>query len=602
MFQQIQFRASGRYHVQPRSNPALPLATTPAYRQLYERIREAILSGQLQAGARLPATRPLAAEAGVSRNTVLAAFDQLAAEGYVEARRGSGTYVARLLPEQMFSPARAVRTGPTSGARPSGLSRRGRSMADAPRMPLPAITGVSARATAFQIGLPALDEFPVELWTRAYTARLRRSTRDLMRYDDAAGYRPLREAIATHVATSRGIRCTADQVVVVAGSQQALEFCARILLDPDDPAWIEDPGYVGARAALTSAGARLVPVPVDDNGLDVAAGVDRAPSARMVIVTPSHQFPLGATMTLDRRLALIDWAARTGAWVVEDDYDSEFHYRGRPLAALQAIDQHQRVIYVGTFSKTMFPGMRLGYLIAPAELVDGFTAAHLSTDVHAHLLDQAVLSDFIRDGHFLRHLRRMRILYRERQVILVRESQRLRERLRIEASDGGLHVVGWLPEHLDDRDVAADAARYGVHAWPLSLHCIEPNLPPALLFGYAATTERDIREGITALDRVLRSAAEHDPEDRCGDGREQAQSAEDGQARRGAGAQMKVGRRTGDGHEHHLDDQRRAVRAAAEAGPGDVGQTRTDEHRVRGPGDQVEPPGGGARDVPAEPA
>ena len=481
----------------------LGAAAGPAYRRLYERIREAILSGQLTAGARLPASRQLAAESGVSRNTVLAAFDQLNAEGYLEARRGSGTYVARVLPEQMISPGRAVKSSAQSRATPRGLSERGQRIAGTDRMPLPAITGASSHSTAFQIGLPGLDEFPSELWARLYAARMRQSARDLMRYDDAAGYRPLREAIAAYIATARGIRCTADQVVVVSGSQQALEFCARILLDPGDPAWIEDPGYLGARAALVSAGARLVPVPVDDKGLDVSAGIEREPGARLAIVTPSHQFPLGSTLSLERRIALIDWAARAGVWVVEDDYDSEFHYVGRPLAALQAIDQHDRVIYVGTFSKAMFPSLRLGYLIAPRELVDGFTAAHLSTDMHAHLLDQAVLTDFIREGHFNRHLRRMRVLYGTRQKALIREADRLRGRLRVAPSDGGLHVIGWLPKDFDDREVATAAARRDIHAWPLSLHSIEPNHPPALLLGYAGTTEPDIREGIDILGQLL---------------------------------------------------------------------------------------------------
>ena len=355
------------------------------------------------------------------------------------------------------------------------MSGRGLDIAGTARMPLPAITGASARSTAFQIGLPGLDEFPSELWTRLYSARIRGSARDLMRYDDAAGYRPLREAIAAYVATARGVRCTVDQVIVTSGSQQALDFCARILLDPGDAAWIEDPGYLGARAALVSAGARLVPVAVDGQGLDVAAGVEREPDARLAIVTPSHQFPLGSTLSLDRRLALIDWAARAGSWVVEDDYDSEFRYLGRPLAALQAIDRHERVVYVGTFSKAMFPSLRLGYLIAPRDLVDGFTAAHLSTDMHAHLLDQAVLADFMREGHFTRHLRRMRVRYGERQKLLVREARRLGTRLRVESSHGGLHLVGWLPENLDDRSVAAEAARHDIHVWPLSLHSIEPS-------------------------------------------------------------------------------------------------------------------------------
>jgi GntR family transcriptional regulator / MocR family aminotransferase len=481
-----------------------PPVELPAYRRLYEHLRAGILSGQFKAGSRLPASRTLATEVGVSRNTVLAAFEQLDAEGYLNRRRGSGTYVADVLPEQMLTANHAPGTKPNHQIEASRLSDRGRAIAGTARMPLPAITGTPAAATAFQIGLPALDSFPSELWARLHAARLRQSHHDLMRYSDPAGYRPLREAIASYIATSRGIRCTAEQVVIVSGSQQALEFCGRILLDPGDSAWIEDPCYLGAKAALVSAGARLVPVPVDQRGIDVRAGIEREPAARLAVVTPSHQFPLGVTLSLDRRLALIDWAARTGSWVVEDDYDSEFRYRGRPLAALHAIDRYQRVIYVGTFSKVMFPALRLGYLIAPPELVDGFVAAHLSTDVHAHLLDQAVLADFMEAGHFTRHLRRMRVLYGKRQQTFVREAQRaLNGSVRVDDSDGGLHLVGWLPENLDDRAVADTAARHGIHLWPLSLHCLDVDLPPALLLGYAGVKEADIPRGIDILGLCL---------------------------------------------------------------------------------------------------
>ncbi|PQP17263.1 PLP-dependent aminotransferase family protein [Rhodococcus opacus] len=490
----------------PASNtPDGPDAPAPAYRRLYEQLRAGILSGQLKAGSPLPASRRLAAEVGVSRNTVLAAFEQLDAEGYLDRRPGSGTYVADVLPEQMLTINHAPWTGSGSDDGSGRLSHRGRAIADTRRMPLPEATGVSAEATAFQIGLPALDSFPAELWARMYGARLRQSTRDLMRYNDPRGYRPLREAIASYIGPARGIRCTADQVVIVSGSQQALEFCGRILLDPGDPAWIEDPCYLGAKAALISAGARLVPVPVDRKGIDVAAGIEREPSAKLAVLTPSYQFPLGVTLSLERRLALLDWAAQAGAWIVEDDYDNEFRYRGRPLVALQAIDQHRRVIYVGTFSKIMFPGLRLGYLIAPTELVDGFAAAHLSTDMHAHLLDQAVLADFMEAGHFTRHLRRMRVLCGKRQQLLVAEAKsRLGSDLRIENPDGGLHLVGWLPEGHDDQVVAARAARQRLHLWPLSTHCVEADLPPALLLGYAGIKERDIGDGVASLDRILR--------------------------------------------------------------------------------------------------
>lgn len=484
-------------------NGALPGGTAdPAYRQLYERIRAGILNGQLPSGARLPPSRKLAAEAGVSRNTVLAAFDQLHAEGYIEGRGGSGTYVARVLPERTSTTDPLAMPNPNDV--PAGdLSARGRLLAGTPRMPLPSLTGADPAATAFQIGLPALDAFPAGLWGRLYAARARHLDRELMRYHDPAGYRPLREAIAAHVALARGIRCTGDQVVIVSGSQQALEFCARILLDPGDPAWLEDPCYLGAKAAFTAAGARLVPIPVDDKGIDVAAGIAREPDARLAFVTPSYQFPLGVPMALERRVALIHWAARTGSWIIEDDYDSEFRYSGRPLAALHAIDRHQRVIYVGTFSKTMFPGMRLGYLIAPPSLVDGLIAAHLGTDMHAHLLDQAVLADFIVAGHFARHVRRMRVLYGQRQRLLVQEAARLGNLLRLNQSDGGLHLVGWLPPDVGDRAVAARGLEHDVHLWPLSPHCLERTLPPALLLGYAGTVDADIRQGIDVLHRLL---------------------------------------------------------------------------------------------------
>jgi GntR family transcriptional regulator/MocR family aminotransferase len=447
----------------------------------------------------------LAAQNGLSRNTVLAAFDQLAAEGYITGRQGSGTYVARVLPEEFLQ---AARSAPSSSLPPSSttttLSARGERLARARRIPIPSVLGQKPRGAAFLIGLPALDAFPFKTWARLYATRFAASASALMSYDDPAGYRPLRQAIASYIATARGIHCTADQVIVMNGSQQALEFCARLLLDPGDAAWLEDPGYLGARAALVSASARIIPVPVDESGLDVAAGIELELAARIAIVTPSHQFPLGHTMSLERRLALIDWAARNESWVIEDDYDAEFRYVGKPLAALTAIDTHQRVIYVGTFSKVLFPSLRLGYVIAPESVVDGFIAAHLSTDMHAHLIDQAVVTDFMEQGHFANHLRRMRVLHAERQHLLIQQAERISDGIAVAPSEGGLHLVGRLPDDSDDTAVAEAALQQGIHVWPLSIHHYHPSRSSALLLGYAGTPKRDMRTGFDVLANVLR--------------------------------------------------------------------------------------------------
>ncbi len=477
--------------------------TVPAYKALSEQLRTSILSGQLTAGSRLPPSRVLAAETGLSRNTVLAALEQLQAEGYIKGRQGSGTYVAHILPEQVLAAAGGASMLPSPSASTTAkLSARGERLARARRVPLPSVLGRQPRGTSFLIGLPALDAFPFDTWKKLYSSRFGNSAPQLMRYGDAAGYRPLREAIASYISTARAIHCTAEQVIVVTGSQQALEFCARILLDPGDAAWMEDPGYLGARAALVSASARIIPVPVDQFGLDVAAGIELEPTARLAVVTPSHQFPLGYTMSLERRLGLIQWAANNESWIVEDDYDAEFRYVGKPHAALMAIDAHQRVIYVGTFSKVLFPSMRLGYVIAPPDLVDGFVAAHMSTDMHAHLIDQAVVADFIDQGHFARHLRRMRVVHHERQHMLVQEAERLSDRLELTPSDGGLHIVGWLANDRDDRAIAKGALRHGVHVWPLSMHYLRPQNSAALLLGYAGTTKEDMRYGVDVLDKV----------------------------------------------------------------------------------------------------
>ncbi|MGE3287778.1 MAG: PLP-dependent aminotransferase family protein [Pseudonocardia sp.] len=487
--------------------PRSEAADVPLRARLYAQLRAAILGGQLPAGTRLPSSRMLAAELGVSRNTVLAALEQLYAEGYVEGRHGSGTFVTRSLPDDLLSArvqAPPARVDPEVRRR---LSQRGLLIAGAPRTPIPAFRGGPVTDRAFTIGLPALDAFPVELWSQLFGRWARSIGTDEMCYGDPAGHLPLRRAIAAHLATSRGVRCTAEQVVVVSGSQQALDLVARLLLDPGDAAWIEDPGYLGVRAALIAAGADVVPVRVDGEGLDVAAGIAAGPTARLAVVTPSHQFPLGTTMSLSRRLALLEWAGSTGDWIVEDDYDAEFRYVGRPLTALQGIDGQGCVIYVGTFSKSLFPGLRLGYLVAPPELVDGFAAAHLSADIHAPLLTQAVLAEFIEAGHFERHLRRMRSLYAQRQAAVVSAIGRhLGDEVDVPAADSGLHLVGTLGEGLDDAAVARHAAAHGVDVWPMSMHVIAHSPGAAVLLGFAHVSRDRLCRGVSGLARAVQDA------------------------------------------------------------------------------------------------
>jgi GntR family transcriptional regulator/MocR family aminotransferase len=472
----------------------------PLYRQLYDALRGAILSGRLKAGARLPSTRVLARDFAISRNTAMNAYAQLLAEGYVEGAVGSGTYVARTLPDELLH-ARASAGQALPPTRPGRvLSRRG-TLLGATRVPPPRFPG---ELKAFRPAVPALDAFPFELWARLVARRWRRPQRALLGYGDPAGYRPLREAIAAYLGAARAVRCEADQVIVVAGSQQALDLTARMLLDEADAAWIEDPGYLGARGALLGAGARLIPVPVDAEGLDIEAGKLRGPEARLIYVTPSHQYPYGVTMSLPRRLALLEWANRADAWVLEDDYDSEYRYAGRPLAALQGLDREGRVIYLGTFSKVLFPALRLGYLVVPPDLVEAFVAARALVDRHCPTLDQAALADFIADGHFARHIRRMRALYAERQAILVEAAQQeLAGVLEVQPAESGMHVVGWLPAGVDDAEASHQAAAHGVEAPPLSSYSLEPLRRGGLLLGYTAVGEPEIREGVRRLAKAL---------------------------------------------------------------------------------------------------
>ena len=461
----------------------------PLYRQIYDGYREAIVERRLRPGQRLPSTRSLAAELQVSRLPVLTAFEQLLAEGYFEARVGAGTFVASSLPDEPLPAVRGTEPSPVAPRRPE---------------PEPWLRGRGA----FRVSQPAVERFPFTVWSSLVSRHARDSRASLLLYGDAMGARPFREAIADYLRTARGVRCDPEQIMVVSGSQQALDIAARSLFKPGSPVWIEDPGYCGASEILSRAGARLVPVPVDGEGLDVAAGAALCAEACAAYVTPSHQYPLGVTMSASRRLQLLDWARRTGAWILEDDYDSEYRYGTLPIASLQGLDRGSRVLYIGTFSKVLFPSLRLGYLVIPTDLVARFAAVRASMDIFPPALSQAALTDFITEGHFGRHLRKMRQLYRERRSALV---EALAGELEVIGDQAGLHLTALLPDDADDRRIAEDAARLGVWAMPLSSCYLGTEARRGLVFGFGGFTEPEIRDGARKLRSVIEQQRSSSP-------------------------------------------------------------------------------------------
>jgi len=487
-----------------------PAASAPLYRQLYDRVRAAILAGRFHAGQQLPSTRLLASDLGLSRNTVVGAFEQLIAEGYLQGTTGSGTYVARELPDEVLHAPRPPLPRAHPLRRGPRLSTRGRALAESVS---PALLR-SSDPRPFRSGIPALEQFPYEIWTRLVTRCWRRHPHALLPYGDTAGYPPLREAIAAYLGVARAVECTPEQVIIISGAQQALHLAAMLLLDPGDHVWVENPGYPGARSALASTGARLVPVPLDAAGLDLSAASALCSSPRMVYVTPSHQFPTGVTMTLARRLELLRETGKSRAWILEDDYDSEYRYASRPVAALQGLDRSGRVIYFGTFSKVLFPALRLAYMVVPPALVTSFTAAKAVTDRHSPTVEQAVLADFISEGHFTRHIRRMRALYLERlEALLDAFNRELKGIVEVHRPEAGMHIIGWLPKGASDREISRRAAAAGVDASPISSFFVSRPPRDGLMLGYTGYSEAAIREATRRLARVLDRDANADAAD-----------------------------------------------------------------------------------------
>jgi GntR family transcriptional regulator/MocR family aminotransferase len=460
--------------------------------QIVDYFRAAVLEGRLKAGTRVPSSRVLAADHGVARITAVQAYERLVAEGYLAARPSSGLFVAESQAERPVKLAAiAVRRARARPRMPS-LERpiEGMAMQPRPDETLPLATGI-----------PALDHFPWGDWARI-TARIHRERPlDALAHGDPQGERQLREAIALYLGASRGITCAAEQILVVGGSQQGIDLTARALARPGDAIWIEEPGYPVGRAALQAAGLERVPVPVDPEGIDVASGARLAPAARLALVTPSHHYPLGFTMSLRRRLALLDWAESAGAWILEDDYDGEYRYAGRPLAPLYTLDRGHRVLYLGTFSKVLAPGLRLGYLVVPAGAVDAFTALKAACDRHAPSLAQRVLARFIGEGRLAAHLRRMRVLYARRRLALLDALEREAAGLlsASNAPEAGLHLVARLAVPADDVSASRRALEKRVYAAPLSAYYAGADAERGFVLGFANTREDRMAPAVRRL-------------------------------------------------------------------------------------------------------
>lgn len=459
--------------------------------QLCVTLRKAITQGHLRQGERLPSTRTLASDLAISRVTAESAYARLEAEGYVSRRVGHGTVVKIIISDKEKSTA-AV---PTSAAlrRPAPLSRRGA-----------AIVGgacVDPRSLcAFSAGSPDLGAFPLDVWRKITARHLRQDGPALMGYGDPQGYAPLRTAIAHYLNQSRGVRCDATQVVVLTSSQQALQLLATLLLDPGDSVWIEEPGYLGARSAFSCAAAEVLPVPVDANGMVIDLA---QPPPKLIYVTPSHQYPTGVTLSLQRRLALLDYARLHRCWLIEDDYDSEFQYDARPTPSMQGLDIHGRVIYIGTFSKVLFPSLRLAYLVLPSSLVSALSTARTTYDGHTAQLMQAVTAEFISGGHFAAHIRQMRLLYSSRRDLLLEQiGRKLGSWLTPVASSGGLQLTALLPEGRE-LILTRQASALGVATPSLSALYLRTPERDGWVLGYAGLKNEEIVAGVDRLARIM---------------------------------------------------------------------------------------------------
>ena len=475
-------------------------ATIPLYRQLEQNIRRAIVEGRLKPGEKLSSSRSLAKSLNISRFTVSQCYEQLVSEGYLETLSGSGTYISGHIPDRWlkaeFQESLDIQTVKTHT-----LSQFGNSLISIASLEV----SEPDYEISFRYGNPAIAHFPIKQW-RKLINRYWDSSPDLLSYPvDAAGHLPLRKAIAEYLGRSRAVRCTPERVIIVNGSQQALNLIARLVLNPGDWVAIEEPGYLGARHCFTGQSANLEPIPVSSEGLDVEFLVRCDRPFKLIYVTPSHQFPTGVTLTLKQRIALLQWAQSTGTLIIEDDYDSEYRYGEQPIPALQGMDKTQSVIYIGTFSKTMFPSLRIGYLVVPQLWISLVSKAKWLCDRTVPLLEQYALTDWIAEGHFERHLRRMRQLYNSRRQVLVRALEKyFGDRVTIVGANAGIHMMVRIETDLSDRTVIQQAAAMGVGLVSARDYYLKPRYQGEFIFGYAQLEEAQIEQGVLRLSQVLR--------------------------------------------------------------------------------------------------
>lgn len=476
----------------------LPL---PLHQQLYQELRQAILEGRLLPGKRIPSTREMAKSLAVSRSTVTQSYEQLLSEGYLEAVVGSGTYVCRQLPDDLLR-SKPVEVAEKIASSPAKLSRYGKTLLNIENVPR---LNEEKFEISFRYGRPAFNEFPIKLW-RSLLGRYCCASLDWLDYSvEPLGYKPLRQAVASYILRSRAVNCEPEQILITNGTQQALDLIMRLLIEPGEIIALEEPGYLSARLIFQTYAAKLLPIAVDESGLVVSKLTSyRSQNIRLVYVTPSHQFPTGAILSLPRRLELLAWAAQNGALIIEDDYDSEYRYGDRPIPALQGLARSDSVLYIGTFSKVLFPSLRIGYLVLPKSLLPIFARAKWLSDRHLPILEQQVLADFIAEGHLERHIRKMRSLYDCRRQVLV---QALRyhfgEKAIILGEKAGLHVMVKLKTHLSDNEIIQRAAKVGVGMMSASTQYLESTSSGEFIFGYGELNEQQLVEAICRLEEVL---------------------------------------------------------------------------------------------------